>query len=449
MAAIDWRNVQDEVVEHLRNLIRINTVNPPGNELAAARYISDVLQSEGIPSEIIESAPERANLVASLPGSGKGGKPLMLSAHLDVVAVDPEMWTHDPFGGEVADGFLWGRGAIDMKNMAAMQLVVMLLLKRQGVKLSRELKLVCVADEEAGSEMGSQFLVEKHPEKIDAEYCITEVGGFTMHLDRGTIYPIQVSEKGICWMRLHARGEPGHGSMPHSHMATVKLAAAVAKLGSVRLPQHNTPVVENFIRTIASFTKTPGNLVLPQLLNRRLGGPLLNVVDRQDPWQAAALNAMLRNTVSPTIYQGGKKVNVIPSHASVDLDGRLIPGQTSDDMIRELRDIIGDDYEIEILKYAPGDVFPTDTPLYRAITGTIRRFDPDALPVPYMITGFTDAFCYHRLGIKCYGFTPVKMPPGLVFSRLYHGHDERIPVDGLGWGTQVLYELVAGFLTEH
>ncbi len=445
--AINWQKVQDEVVEHLRNLLRINTVNPPGNELAAAKYIASVLESEGIKSEIIESAPERANLIAGLPGSGKAGKPLMLSAHLDVVAVDPEMWTHDPFGGEIADGFIWGRGAIDMKNMAAMQLVVTLLLKREGVKLNRELKLVCVADEEAGSDMGAGFLVDKHPDRIDAEYCITEVGGFTMHLDKGTIYPIQVSEKGICWMRLHARGEPGHGSMPHSHMATVKLAAAVAKLGTIRLPQHNTPVVENFVRTVASFTKTPGNLVLPQLLNRRIGGALLNIVDRQDPWQAAALNAMLRNTVSPTIYQGGKKVNVIPSHASIDLDGRLIPGQTSEDLIAEIRQIVGDDYEIEVLKYAPGDVFPDNTPLYKAITESIRRADPSGVPVPYMITGFTDAFCYNRLGIKCYGFTPVKFPPGLVFSRLYHGHDERIPVDGLGWGTKVLYELVAGFLS--
>lgn len=446
--AIDWNRAQDEVVEHLRNLIRINTVNPPGNELAAARYVASVLESEGIRPEIIESAPERANLVATLPGTGRHGKPLMLSAHLDVVAVDPEMWTHDPFGGEIHDGFIWGRGAIDMKNMAAMQLMVMLLLKREGVRIGRDLKLVCVADEEAGSELGSDFLVQKHPEKIDAEYCITEVGGFTMHLDRGTIYPIQVSEKGICWMRLHARGEPGHGSMPHSHMATVKLAAAVAKLGAVRLPQHNTPVVENFIRTVADFTKFPGSAVLPQLLNRSLGGAVLNIVGRQDPWQAAALGAMLRNTVAPTIYEGGKKINVIPSHASIDLDGRLIPGQTADDLIAEIKSVIGDDYEIEVLKYAPGDVFPQGTALYNAIVSTLKRADPGALPVPYMITGFTDAFCYNRLGIKCYGFTPVRMPPGLVFSRLYHGHDERIPVEGLGWGTRVLYDLVAGFLAD-
>ncbi len=446
--AIDWSSVQAEVVRHLQNLLRINTVNPPGNERAAADYVAKVLDAEGIRSEILESEPTRASLIANLKGSGRAGRPLMLSAHLDVVAVDREMWTHDPFGGEIHDGFVWGRGAIDMKNMAAMQLMVMLLLKREGVKLGRDLRLVCVADEEAGSELGADFLVSKHPDKIDSEYCITEVGGFTMHLDRGTVYPIQVSEKGICWMRLHAKGEPGHGSMPHSHMATVKLAAAVARLGSARLPQHNTPVVENFVRTVASFTKPPGNLVLPQLLNRRLSGPVLNIIDRTDPWQAAALNAMVRNTVSPTIYQGGKKVNVIPSHASIDLDGRLIPGQTADDMLRELREVVGDDYEIEILKYAPGDVFPSTTPLYSAIEQTIRRFDPQAVPVPYMITGFTDAFCYNRLGIKCYGFTPVKMPPGLVFSRLYHGHDERIPVDGLGWGTRVLYELVAGFLAE-
>jgi len=446
--AIDWGRAGGEAVEHLRNLIRINTVNPPGNELAAASYIRDVLDSEGIPSEIIVSGPERGNVVARLQGSGKGGRPLLLSAHLDVVAVDSEMWTHDPFGGEIHDGFLWGRGAVDMKNMAAMQLVTMLLLKREGVPLGRDVILAGVADEEAGSEYGSGFLVDKHPEKIQAEYCLTEVGGFSMHVDNATLYPVQVAEKGICWMRLHARGEPGHGSIPHSHQATVKLATAVAKLGTARLPRHRVPLVEEFVRAIAKHSNQPTRAVLPQILNRFLGGPVLDVIQHMNPWQAASLSAMLSNSVAPTIYQGGKKINVIPSHASIDLDGRLIPGQTSDDLVREIRDIIGGDYEIEILKHAPGSVFDHKTLLFDAICRTVRRHDPGAVPIPYMITGFTDAYCYGRLGIKSYGFAPVRLPPGLVFAKLYHGHDERIPVEGFVWGTRLFYELVAEFAGE-
>jgi acetylornithine deacetylase/succinyl-diaminopimelate desuccinylase-like protein len=442
--ALDWDRVAAEALGFLRELLRFDTSNPPGRERPAADYLAAVLAREGIPHQVIESAPGRANLIARLEGTGKKA-PLLLSGHLDVVPAEPERWTHPPFAAVEADGYLWGRGAIDMKNMVAMSLMALVLLKRQGLALDRDVIFAAVADEEAGSRQGSLFLVERHPALVRAEYVLTEVGGNTTHLGGARFYPIQVSEKGLCWFELQAEGPPGHGSMPHPHNAVARLARAIVALTSARLPQHNTAVVAGFVRALAARAPFPQNLLLPRLLNRRLSGPLLNRLERRDPEQARSLAAMLRNTASPTMLAAGQKINVIPSAAAVQVDGRIIPGQTLESFLAEIRAVVGDDVRLSVLEEHAGTTFESKTELFAAITRVLERHDPGAIPVPYMIPGFTDAFAYQRLGATCYGFVPLKLEPGVNFSRMYHGHDERIPVRGFSWGVRVLYELVRDF----
>ncbi|MGH7821052.1 MAG: M20/M25/M40 family metallo-hydrolase, partial [Candidatus Binatia bacterium] len=338
-----------------------------------------------------------------------------------------------------------GRGALDMKNLAAMSLMTMLLLRRQGVALDRDVIFAAVADEEAGSNLGSLFLVENHPDLVRAEYVLTEVGGHTLHMGGRRFYPIQVSEKGICWFELVARGEPGHGSMPHPKNAVVRLARAVTALADTRLPQHNTPIVEKFLDAVAGAAPFPGNYVLPLLKNPTLAPAVLALLERIDPGQAIGLNAMLRNTTSPTRLAGGKKVNVIPSSAAVQVDGRVIPGRSIDSFLEEVRGVVGDDVEIRVLERHEGSVFESGTELFATIEEVLRGEDADATVIPFMIPGFTDSFAYGKLGATCYGFVPLRLPGDVAFTRLYHGHDERVPVDGFTWGVRVLHEVVKRF----
>lgn len=446
--SIDWERATEEAIEHFKALLRIPTVNPPGNERPAADYLARVLEAEGIEHTIVESEPTRASIVARLRARTNGGSakgPLLLNGHLDVVPVDREHWTHDPFAAVEADGCIWGRGAIDMKNMVAMSVMTLVLLKRSGVALDRDVIFAGVADEEAGSRKGALFLVERHPELVRSEYVLNEVGGHTLHMGSRRYYPIQVSEKGICWFEITAEGEPGHGSMPHPDNAVVKIARAIAALGDTRLPSHVTPVVESFLRTIAEGAPFPQSKVLPLLLQPRLAGVLLDGIRRVEPDRAKGLDAMLRNTASPTMLSGGSKVNVIPSRASVQVDGRVVPGQSIQQFLGEIERVIGPGLKIVVHEQHEGTVFSSDTPLYRAIVSALARHDPAGEPVPYMIPGFTDSFAYARLGATCYGFSPVRLGPELEFTRMYHGHDERIPRDGFAWGVRVLYELVRDF----
>ena len=444
MTELDWGRTTAEALDCLKALLRFDTSNPPGNERPAAEYLAGLLAREGIEPQLRESAPGRTNLVARLRGSGQKG-PLLLSAHLDVVPAEAERWRHPPFGAVEEGGHLWGRGALDMKNMAAMSVATLIALKRQGVALERDVIFAAVADEEAGARQGSLFLVERHPELVRAEYVLTEVGGHTLHVGQARLYPVQVSEKGICWFEIQAEGPPGHGSMPHPHNAVARLARAIAALAEARLPQHNTAVVEGFVRALAARSPFPQSRLLPLLLNRRLSAPLLGRLQGRNPDQAIALGAMLRNTVSPTMLAAGKKINVIPSAATVQVDGRIIPGQTLDGFLAEIRAVVGDDVRLSVLDEHPGTTFEAKTELFSAIGAVLERHDPGAVAVPYMIPGFTDAFAYRQLGATCYGFVPVQLDPSLNFSRLYHGHDERIPIAGFSWGVRVLYELVRDF----
>ncbi len=441
---IDWSAIGDEAVAHFKALLRIDTTNPPGNERAAADYIAGVLEKEGIEYRIFESEPTRASLVARVRGNGKKA-PLLLNGHLDVVPADPDFWTHPPFEAVEADGCIWGRGAIDMKNMVTMSLVTMLLAKRTGLSLERDLIFAAVADEEAGSHHGALYLVEEHPEEVRAEYVLNEVGGHTLYMGDSRFYPIQVSEKGICWFEMEVAGEPGHGSMPRPDNSVVRLGRALERLGSKRMPQHLTPVVEDFLRALAAGAPFPQNKLLPLLLSPSLAGALLDVLQKQNLEQAIGIDAMLRNTASPTMLNAGKKVNVIPSSAKARVDGRVVPGQTVEQFLAEVQRVVGPDVKISVFDHHDGTVFTTATPLYDTIVDVLKRRDSGGTAVPYMIPGFTDSFAYARLGATCYGFSPVRLGPELNFTRMYHGHDERIPVDGFRWGLETLWEVVRDF----
>jgi acetylornithine deacetylase/succinyl-diaminopimelate desuccinylase-like protein len=408
--------------------------------------LAERFRAAGLEPEVLESAPGRGNVVVRLPGSGTGGAPILLSGHLDVVPAARETWSHDPFAAEVHDGWLWGRGAIDMQNMVAMSAVVVLLLARSGAKLKRDLVFAGVADEEAGCEHGSLWLARHHPDKVRAEYAISEIGGFTLHSGGKKFYPVQVAEKGICWLTITARGTPGHGSLPNHDNPIPKLARAAARLAEKRLPVHVTPVVEGQIRTLAEHQKAPNSFVLRGLLNPWLCDHLLDHVF-PEPALAATFDAALHNTANPTMLRAGEKVNQVPSEASLQVDGRLLPGQSAEDFVREVRAIVGDEVHIHVDREMPATSTSWDDPMQHHIREVLRRHDPEGIMVRTMIPGFTDAKAWSTLGAKCWGFSPVRLPPGVSFSAMFHGNDERIPVEGFRWGLRVLADLVAGLVT--
>jgi acetylornithine deacetylase/succinyl-diaminopimelate desuccinylase-like protein len=435
----------DEALEMCQALLRMDTTNPPGNERPAADYLQRKLAVGAHETPIRESAAGRANLVCRFRGSGASG-PLLLTGHLDVVEAFPDQWSHPPFAGEIAEGCLWGRGAIDMKHMVAMSVAVMLRLGREKPELARDVIFAAVADEEMGCEFGSQWLAENHPDLVRAEYAIGESGGFSLHIGTATFYPIQVAEKGICWIRARFRGEPGHGAMPRQDSATIQLAEAIARLGKAQLPVHSTTYVRDFLEVVAA--KQPGAVrpLLKALTHPMLLPRVLKVLP--DKSIARSLSALLSNTATPTVLRAGAKTNVIPHTAEVDIDGRVLPGQTDDDLLRELRAVMGADVELEVIKSAsPNVTEPVASPLYDVIERQITRREPEATVLPYMIPGFTDAKYFTQLGARWYGFTPVKIDKGsgLRFADMVHGHDERVPVAGLKWGADLLYSVVREF----
>lgn len=430
----------DATQEHLQRLLRFVTVNPPGDEAPAVEYVAEVLRREGLRPTILESAPGRSNLVCRIPGRDRQG-PLLLASHIDVVEAEHESWARDPFGGEIADGCIWGRGAVDMKGKIAMDLAAMTLLARSGVRPDRDVTMVVVADEEAGCRYGSRWLAENHPDLIRASTCLNEVGGFSMSLLGVRYYPVQVAEKGICWLRLTFRGVPGHGSVPRHDSAPAQLGRAIAKLAATRLPLHITPAATRFIEALAEHQPMPVALALRGLTLPYLTAPVLDYGIR-DAAQRQGLEAILRNTVSATVVRAGSKTNVIPGVATLELDGRTLPGQSSDDLIREVRAVIGDAFEVEIIESLEPVVTSSDTPEYRTLCETLKAHDPDAVPVPWIIPGFTDDKFYTALGARCYGFTPLRLPEGMNFQAMFHGHDERVPVDGYRWGVRVYVDAV-------
>lgn len=443
---LDWAETSSRGVEHLRALLRFDTRNPPGNEAPAAQYVADALRASGLEPVILEGAPTRSNVVCRIEGTGEG-EPLLLTGHLDVVPVEEQHWELPPFAAQEKGGYLFGRGAIDMKNHVAACLLVMQILAERGIKPRRDVIFAAVADEEEGCTWGSRWLVEEHPELVRAGWMIGEIGGYTLYLNGTKYYPVQVAEKGTTRIRMIARGTPGHGSMPHTDMAMTRLGKALHRIGTTRLPHHVVPPVERFVEILAAHQKRPVKWAMGQLLNPRLAGVLL---DRALPGeQAKSLGSLLANTVSATMLSGSSKLNVIPGEASATLDGRTLPGFSGEDLVRELRALVGDLVEFEVLEEAPGLMMEqADSELYRIIGDTLAVHDPDGIPLPMMIPGFTDAQYFSRLGARCYGFSPMQFPEAdeVKFTELFHGHNERIHVDGYRWGLRVLWDVVKAFV---
>jgi acetylornithine deacetylase/succinyl-diaminopimelate desuccinylase-like protein len=434
-------SLADDAKRLCQTLLRIDTTNPPGNERACAELLAGELAAVG-PAQLLEAAPGRTNLVIRHRGTG-ALPPLLLTAHLDVVEADPSKWRRPPFSGDEHEGCLWGRGAIDMKNMAAMITAILRRLAHDGTRLRRDVIFAAVADEEAGCDLGSRFLVEQHRSLVEAEYAIGESGGFSLHLGDTTFYPIQVAEKGFCWVRARITGEPGHGSMPRRDSAITRLGEALTRLGEAQLPLHATSHVRDFLDALRA--QQPA---LVQPLIKLLARPaLLARVTRLVPGASVARSfaALLANTASATVVRAGNKTNVIPGLAEFEIDGRTLPGQTDEDLLRELRAVLGPDVELEVMTSAPPVVTePVASPLYDIISRQVLAREPDAVVVPYMIPGFTDAKYFTRTGARWYGFSPIKIEKGsgIKFADMFHGHDERIPVAGLAWGVEVLDAVV-------
>jgi len=447
IANLDWESLFQEAVGYLCDLIRFKTVNPPGNEKPAAQYLADILAKNSIDCQMLEAAPSRTNLIARLKGTGEK-PPILLDGHLDVVSAEPESdWKYPPFSGKVAEGCIWGRGALDMKQTVIMNLMALLVLKRAGGRPKRDLIFAAVADEEEGSKLGAQFLVENHPDLVRAEYGLGEIGGFCLEMEGKRFYPVEVAERGLCWFRLRAKGDSGHGSIPAPESAVIRLAAAVEKLGKKKLPYHLTAPAKEFIAILADNLGGIKGRVLKLLLNETLAD---FVIDRVLPDKKLARTfwAALHNTANPTVLSGGEKTNVIPKEATVEVDGRLLPGQTPDSLLAEVREIIGEDLAVELIHCMQPAVQDVDDPVLKIFEKRIKAHDPRAIVLPYMVPGFTDGSNYARLGIKYFGFSPLKLKPGESFQELFHNKDERIPLEGYKFGLRVHIETIWEMVTE-
>jgi acetylornithine deacetylase/succinyl-diaminopimelate desuccinylase-like protein len=426
----------DEVTGLCQDLLRIDTTNTGDprttvGERVAAEYVAGKLADAGIESRLLESAPTRANLIARIPGADRSRGALLVHGHLDVVPADAAEWSVDPFAGEIRDGYLWGRGAVDMKDFDAMVLAVVREWRRVGYTPPRDIVLAYTADEEAGMEYGSQWLVQNHPEKFEGcTEAIGEVGGYSYTVnDNLRLYLVQTAEKGLDWLRLHAHGRPGHGSFIHDDNAVTALAEAVAAVGRHRFPVVVTPTVRTFLEQISEALRIDLNPDDPELAIAKLG-PIANLI-----------GATIRNTANPTRLEAGYKDNVIPGRASATIDCRTLPGQ-AESFLAELRDIIGPDVEIEHVHRQPAVETEFGGPLVDAMAAALRAEDPGARTVPYLMSGGTDAKAFCTLGIRCFGFAPLQLPPDLNFAALFHGIDERVPVEGLKFGVRVLDRLL-------
>jgi acetylornithine deacetylase/succinyl-diaminopimelate desuccinylase-like protein len=446
------KEVEDEVTRFLCDLIRINTTNPPGNETAAAKYVAESLSREGFKYDLFESAPKRGSVISRLKGTGK--KPsLLLLSHLDVVAADAEEWSVAPFAGVVRDGFVWGRGALDMKGMTAIEIMVLKLLKRNGVKLKGDVVLAATADEEQGRLSGADYLLRNYPEKIFAPYVLNEGGGLAFPTRRGNVFTVQTAEKGILWFKVKAKGTPGHGSMPNvADNAIMRMNKVIDKLGNYRAKVVFVSTVEQFLAEIARKDAALQEPFTRLMANPELADEILDELSKTSLQLAEEIRPRLRMTIAPTIIHGGVKENIIPSECETVFDCRILPGQESTQNIALIKALLGEvDSEklvFEGLQVQEPSESTAETPLYDVISVVLKEFEPDCGVTPMLTTGGTDSRFFRREGSVCYGFQPMypEVFSGEVVKR-EHGIDERISIENLVFGTSVLYETVKKFMT--
>jgi len=427
-------SIEDEVVSICQELIRIPSVNfgeGKGDEKAVAEYVVKSLAEVGITAEIYESAPNRCNVIARIKGSDSSRPGLVVHGHLDVVPANADEWSVDPFSAEIRDGMIWGRGAVDMKNVDAMILAIVRNWARTNFTPTRDIVLAFFADEEAGMTFGSRWMTAHHPEVFaGCTEAISEVGGFSVTVGDGKrLYFIEAAQKGIHWMRLTSRGRAGHGSMMNDDNALTALTEAVAKIGRYQWPQRYTKTVKVLFMKIAEATGKPFDIEDLRPLLKEIG-PTERMI-----------GATLQNTANPTMLEAGYKANVIPGSASAVIDGRFLPGY-EDELNQTIRSIIGSDIEIETISRDIALEVDFEGDLVDAMCNSITKFDPEGIPVPYLMSGGTDNKALSELGIVGYGFSPLQLPADLDFMALFHGVDERVPISGLHFGVNVLKEFM-------
>ena len=439
--SIDWNALASETQATLADYLRINTTNPPGNEFLAAQFLKRILDREGIEAVIldtVELGPNRANLYARLHGNGSK-KAIALVHHMDVVPAAPAYWTVDPFSGVVKDGYLWGRGALDMKGEGIAHLMAMIALKRSGLPLTRDIVFIGNADEELGS-TGAIVFVQRHPELLrDVEFLITE-GGDNEVDDKGKVsyFGVSVAEKRTFWQRLSVKGVPSHGSRPTKKNPVPRLVAALDKIARYETPLHVTPGVDKYFRDISQS--------YPAQQRRWLSNVSVALKDpAAKDWILSDVywNAILRNTISLTGLAGSNKTNVIPPEATAEIDIRLLPDQDAADMLALLKRIVADTavhFTTLLAPKAPLES-PIDTDLFRAIERAAREREPNAFVTTRMLTGATDRPTYRRVGIVTYGLDPFRVPAA-ESQRGVHGNDERIALDNIGYGVHYVYDIL-------
>jgi len=431
-------SAEDEVVDLCRDLIRIDTTNTGDTatsvgERAAAEYVAEKLTDVGLDVDVIESEPGRTSVVTRIAGADRSRPALLIHGHLDVVPADASDWTHHPFSGEITDdGYLWGRGAVDMKDMDAMVLALVRQWQRTGTKPPRDVVVAFLADEEAGGLLGSHYVVDRRPELFEG--CtegISEVGGFSVAVGGDVrLYLVETAQKGIGWMRLTASGRAGHGSMVNDDNAVTALAEAVARVGRHRFPVVMTDTVAAFLAEVGEVLGIDIDLDDPELAIAKLG-PIGQIV-----------GATVRNTATPTMLEAGYKANVVPGRAHATVDGRFLPGQ-QEEFERTIDELLGPAVTREWITCQTALETTFDGDLVTAMCAALKAEDPGARPVPYMLSGGTDAKAFSRLGIRGFGFSPLRLPDEFDFAAMFHGVDERVPVDALRFGVRVLDHFVA------
>lgn len=418
-----------EVVELCRDLIRIDTSNygeaeGPG-ERKAAEHVATLLDEVGIESTVVERTPGRTSLVARWGDTSSDRDALLLHGHLDVVPAAAEDWQVDPFSGEVQDGYVWGRGAVDMKDFDAMLLSVVRARTLAGRVPDRPVVLCFTADEEAGGHHGAQVIVEDHPDLLEGcTEAVGEVGGFSTSVRGRRVYLVEAAEKGMAWMKLTARGRAGHGSMINTDNAVSRLTAAVARIGAHEWPVRLTPTMEVLLATVADLAGTEATPENARDLIEEFGGA------------ARMLGAVISNTTNPTMLDAGYKVNVIPTEATAHVDGRFLPG-FEDEFFATLAELTGEGIDVDFVSHQQPWETPYDGDLVAAMNRSILAEDPDGIVAPYLMSGGTDAKHFRKLGMRSYGFAPLRLPADLDFTALFHGVDERVPVDALEFGARV------------
>ncbi len=447
--SIDFRVLEkDEIVQWLVDILQIDTTNPPGNELPLANYLAKVLQKEGYEPEIIETENNRGILYLRIPG--KSGKPkLLLMSHSDVVPAEKDTWKHPPFSGKIVDGEIWGRGALDCKGLVIMELAAVIALKRSGFKPEHDLIYLVVPDEEVGGEKGAKYMVENHPDKVKVPYLINEGGGGGLRKKNKWLFTISNAEKGAFWAWVKVFGTPGHGSVPRASKNALHDLAKVIHI----LEKHKTKIspTEDVLKQIEMLGG--GKTARFIFSHQKLADFILSHPIGELKKAGAMLDAMIRPTIAITMAEGSDKVNVIPGEARIGIDARLLPGQNWEDLEEELNRALRGKvkYSIEQQKGMgmPGSISPFDTPLKESIEKVLIRHEPSAMVVPYQLTGATDSrFFRTTFGTVAYGFMPFKITGNIdeVFSQV-HGRNERISIENLVWGSQILTEVVDNFLS--